>query len=41
MLVGESAWVFLVAIWAIAAILVATYATGRALPGEVPRARHC
>ena len=27
-------WVFLVAIWVIAAILVATYATGRALPAK-------
>ncbi len=34
MLVGESSWVFLAAIWVITAILVATYATGRALPAK-------
>ncbi|PKH39622.1 arabinogalactan oligomer / maltooligosaccharide transport system permease protein [Nocardioides alpinus] len=33
-LVGEESWFFLVAIWAITAILVATYATGRALPAK-------
>src|SRR6476620_6916900 len=33
-LVGEGSWLFLVAIWVIAAILVATYATGRALPAK-------
>ena len=33
-LVGESSWFFLVAIWVIVAILVATYATGRALPAK-------
>ena len=33
-LVGESSWVFLGAIWVITAILVATYATGRALPAK-------
>ena len=34
MLVGEESWFFLVAIWAIVAVLVATYATGRALPAK-------
>lgn len=33
-LVGEGSWLFLVAIWAITVILVATYATGRALPAK-------
>src|SRR5689334_10658989 len=33
-LVGEESWLFLVAIWVIALILVATYATGRALPAK-------
>lgn len=33
-LVGESSWLFLTAIWVITAILVATYATGRALPAK-------
>ncbi|CUR59473.1 Permease component of ABC-type sugar transporter [metagenome] len=33
-LVGEESWVFLVAIWLIAGILTATYATGRALPAK-------
>ena len=33
-LVGEGSWLFLVAIWVITAILVATYATGRALPAK-------
>ena len=33
-LVGEGSWLFLTAIWAITAILVATYATGRALPAK-------
>ena len=33
-LVGEGSWFFLVAIWVIVAILVATYATGRALPAK-------
>jgi arabinogalactan oligomer / maltooligosaccharide transport system permease protein len=33
-LVGERAWVFLVGIWAITVVLVATYATGRALPAK-------
>ncbi len=33
-LIGERSWVFLVAIWAIAVVLVATYATGRALPAK-------
>lgn len=33
-LVGERSWAFLVGIWAITVILVATYATGRALPAK-------
>lgn len=33
-LVGEGSWFFLAAIWVITAILVATYATGRALPAK-------
>lgn len=33
-LVGEGSWFFLAAIWAITVILVATYATGRALPAK-------
>jgi arabinogalactan oligomer/maltooligosaccharide transport system permease protein len=33
-LVGEESWAFLVAIWAITAILTATYATKRALPAK-------
>jgi len=33
-LVGEGSWLFLVAIWVIALVLVATYATGRALPAK-------
>jgi arabinogalactan oligomer / maltooligosaccharide transport system permease protein len=33
-LVGEDSWIFLIAIWVIVAILVATYATGRALPAK-------
>jgi arabinogalactan oligomer/maltooligosaccharide transport system permease protein len=33
-LVGEGSWFFLVAIWLITLILVATYATGRALPAK-------
>jgi len=33
-LVGEESWLFLVATWAVALILVATYATGRALPAK-------
>ena len=33
-LVGEGSWIFLGAIWVITAILVATYATGRALPAK-------
>ena len=33
-LVGEESWFFLAAIWVITAILVATYATGRALPAK-------
>ena len=33
-LVQESSWLFLAAIWAITAVLVATYATGRALPAK-------
>ncbi|MCY7402047.1 MAG: ABC transporter permease subunit [Nocardioides sp.] len=33
-LVGESSWFFLAAIWLVTAILVATYATGRALPAK-------
>ena len=33
-LIGEGSWFFLDAIWAIVAILVATYATGRALPAK-------
>lgn len=33
-LIGEDSWFFLAAIWAIVAILVATYATGRALPAK-------
>ncbi len=34
MLVGEGSWFFLVAIWLITVVLVATYATGRALPAK-------
>jgi arabinogalactan oligomer/maltooligosaccharide transport system permease protein len=34
MLVGQERWAFLVAIWLIAAIFVATYATQRALPAK-------
>jgi arabinogalactan oligomer/maltooligosaccharide transport system permease protein len=33
-LVGERSWTFLVGIWAITVVLVATYATGRALPAK-------
>ncbi|GAB3014774.1 sugar ABC transporter permease [Nocardioides flavus (ex Wang et al. 2016)] len=33
-LVGERSWVFLTGIWVITAVLVATYATGRALPAK-------
>ena len=33
-LVGESSWFFLAAIWLVTATLVATYATGRALPAK-------
>jgi arabinogalactan oligomer/maltooligosaccharide transport system permease protein len=33
-LVGESSWAFLIGVWAIVAVLVATYATGRALPAK-------
>ncbi len=33
-LVGDSSWFFLAAIWAIVAVLVAVYATGRALPAK-------
>jgi arabinogalactan oligomer/maltooligosaccharide transport system permease protein len=33
-LVGERSWAFLVGIWAITVVLVATYATGRALPAK-------
>lgn len=33
-LVGNGSWFFLGAIWVVAAILVATYATGRALPAK-------
>lgn len=33
-LVGERSWTFLVGIWLITAVLVATYATGRALPAK-------
>ncbi|WP_374454219.1 ABC transporter permease subunit [Nocardioides sp.] len=33
-LVGEESWFFLAGIWVITAILVATYATGRALPAK-------
>lgn len=33
-LIGEGSWLFLAAIWVITAILVATYATGRALPAK-------
>ena len=33
-LVGERSWVFLVGIWLITVVLVATYATGRALPAK-------
>lgn len=33
-LVGEESWFFLGAIWVIVAVLVATYATGRALPAK-------
>ncbi|MDR7252879.1 arabinogalactan oligomer/maltooligosaccharide transport system permease protein [Nocardioides sp. BE266] len=33
-LVGEKSWAFLVAIWVITALLVAVYATGRALPAK-------
>lgn len=33
-LVGDGSWFFLAGIWVIAAILVATYATGRALPAK-------
>ncbi len=33
-LVGQESWAFLVAIWVIAGVLVATYATGRALPAK-------
>jgi arabinogalactan oligomer/maltooligosaccharide transport system permease protein len=33
-LVGESSWTFLIGIWLITAVLVATYATGRALPAK-------
>ncbi|MGD9960969.1 ABC transporter permease subunit [Nocardioides sp.] len=33
-LIGEDQWFFLIAIWLIAAILTATYATGRALPAK-------
>lgn len=33
-LVQQKSWVFLAAIWLIAAVLVATYATGRALPAK-------
>lgn len=34
MLVGQKNWVFLIAIWVIAAILVSTYATKRGLPAK-------
>lgn len=33
-LVGEESWLFLVATWGITLVLVATYATGRALPAK-------
>ncbi len=33
-LVGQGQWLFLILIWAISAILVATYATGRGLPAK-------
>lgn len=33
-LVGEESWFFLAAIWLVTAVLVATYATGRALPAK-------
>ena len=33
-LVGQQQWAFLVGIWLIATVLVATYATGRALPAK-------
>ncbi|MDP3890199.1 ABC transporter permease subunit [Nocardioides sp.] len=33
-LVGQQQWPFLIGIWAISAVLVATYATGRALPAK-------
>lgn len=33
-LVGERSWTFLTGIWLITAVLVATYATGRALPAK-------
>ena len=33
-LVGESSWFFLAAIWLVTVVLVATYATGRALPAK-------
>ena len=33
-LVGERSWAFLVGIWLVAGVLVATYATGRALPAK-------
>src|SRR5690349_24069785 len=33
-LVGEGSWLFLVATWLIATLIVAVYATGRALPAK-------
>ncbi|MBB6627217.1 ABC transporter permease subunit [Nocardioides sp. KIGAM211] len=33
-LVSDGSWFFLVCVWLIVAVLVATYATGRALPGK-------
>ena len=33
-LVGERSWTFLTGIWLITVVLVATYATGRALPAK-------